>query len=149
MKRYLELRDLFLTLIETKTHGYYQRHAYDHGFGVSSLCMLLAKERHLDLELCAIMGLYHDIATAIYASSFQHGPRSAHLLKPYLHDFTQEEKELMLHAISCHSSKENIENPYDECLKDADVLYSYLHEQDDHYEKQHQQRLNHIFHFKE
>lgn len=146
MKRYLELRDQFLILIETKSHGYYQRHAYDHSFSVSSLCLLLGQERHLNPELCAIIGLFHDLASAIYASNFQHGPRSAQLLEPYLVDFTQEEKDIILHAISHHSSKDIIDGPYDECLKDADVLYTYLHEHDDIYTKKHQQRLKHILH---
>lgn len=45
-------------------------------FQVETLCLLLAKERNLDDELCAIIGLLHDIAVPIYSSSFQHATRS-------------------------------------------------------------------------
>lgn len=72
MNRYFSLRDEVLHLLDEKSHGYYKREAIAHMFQVETLCLLLAKERNLDEELCAIIGLLHDIAVPIYSSSFQH-----------------------------------------------------------------------------
>ena len=61
MNRYFSLRDEVLHLLDEKSHGYYKREAIAHMFQVETLCLLLAKERNLDDELCAIIGLLHDI----------------------------------------------------------------------------------------
>lgn len=62
MNRYFSLRDEVLHLLDEKSHGYYKREAIAHMFQVETLCVLLAKERGLDEELCAIIGLLHDVA---------------------------------------------------------------------------------------
>ena len=81
MNRYFSLRDEVLHLLDEKSHGYYKREAIAHMFQVETLCVLLAKERGLDEELCAIIGLLHDVAVPIYSSSFQHAMRSSELAK--------------------------------------------------------------------
>lgn len=84
MNRYFSLRDEVLHLLDEKSHGYYKREAIAHMFQVETLCVLLAKERGLDEELCAIIGLLHDVAVPIYSSSFQHATRSSDLRKNFL-----------------------------------------------------------------
>ena len=96
-------------------------------FQVETLCLLLAKERNLDDELCAIIGLLHDIAVPIYSSSFQHATRSSELAKELLDPiFSEEEKNIIITAISNHSHKERIDDAYSELIKDADCWSHYL-----------------------
>ena len=114
-------------LLDEKSHGYYKREAIAHMFQVETLCLLLAKERNLDEELCAIIGLLHDIAVPIYSSSFQHATRSSKLAKELLDPiFSEEEKNIILTAISNHSHKERKDDAYSELIKDADCWSHYL-----------------------
>lgn len=99
MNRYFSLRDEVLHLLDEKSHGYYKREAIAHMFQVETLCLLLAKERNLDEELCAIIGLLHDIAVPIYSSSFQHATRSSKLAKELLDPiFSEEEKNIIINC---------------------------------------------------
>lgn len=127
MNRYFSLRGEVLHLLDEKSHGYYKRDAIVHMFQVETLCLLLAKERGLDEELCAIIGLLHDIAIPIYSSSFQHAARSSELSKELLGPvFNDEEKYIIFTAISNHSHKERIDDAYSELIKDADCWSHYL-----------------------
>ena len=117
MNRYFSLRDEVLHLLDEKSHGYYKREAIAHMFQVETLCLLLAKERNLDEELCAIIGLLHDIAVPIYSSSFQHATRSSKLAKELLDPIFSEED---------HSHKERKDDAYSELIKDADCWSHYL-----------------------
>ena len=127
MNRYLSLRDELLHLLDEKSHGYYKTEAIAHMFQVETLCVLLAKERGLDEELCAIIGLLHDVAVPIYSSSFQHATRSSELAKELLGPiFSDEEKNIIFTAISNHSRKECIDDAYSELIKDADCWSHYL-----------------------
>ena len=129
MNRYFSLRDEVLHLLDEKSHGYYKRDAIAHMFQVETLCLLLAKQRNLDEELCAIIGLLHDLAVPIYSSSFQHATRSSELAKELLGPiFNDEEKSIILTAISNHSHKERIDDAYSELIKDADCWSHYLEE---------------------
>ena len=127
MNRYFSLRDEVLHLLDEKSHGYYKRDAIAHMFQVETLCLLLAKQRNLDEELCVIIGLLHDLAVPIYSSSFQHATRSSELAKELLGPiFNDEEKSIILTAISNHSHKERIDDAYSEVIKDADCWSHYL-----------------------
>lgn len=126
MNRYFSLRDEVLHLLDEKSHGYYKRDAIAHMFQVETLCLLLAKERNLDEELCAIIGLLHDIAVPIYSSSFQHATRSSELAKELLGSILSDEEKDIITAISNHSHKERKDDAYSELIKDADCWSHYL-----------------------
>lgn len=103
--------------------------AFIHLFGVSSICSLLALKRNLDAELSAICGLLHDIYKYKNASSVDHGPLGsieARRILTKMCCFTETEITTICNAIYNHSNKNSIDNPYDELLKDADVLQHYL-----------------------
>lgn len=103
--------------------------AFIHLFGVSSSCSLLALKRNLDPELSAICGLLHDIYKYKSASSIDHGPLGSIEARRILTEigcFTENEINTICHAIYLHSNKDCIDSPYDELLKDADVLQHYL-----------------------
>jgi uncharacterized protein len=130
MNRYENLKDIFYQTIEEKTHGIYKQRAYFHSLAVSSLCQKLALERGLNIELAAIIGLFHDYAQFIHHSSFEHAKRSSEMLASLLNEFNDSEKQIILNAIALHSHKEHIDDEYSELLKDADVLAQYLNEPD-------------------
>lgn len=122
-------------IIPTQSEAEQRRCGYVHLYGVSETCTLLAIKRGLDPELCAAMGMLHDIWS--YGSDFsveagpdpEHGrlgiPKARHILKKS--GFSSEEIEVICTAISHHSDKINIHNEFDELLKDADVLQHYLY----------------------
>lgn len=118
----------FYHLIESKVFGDYKIKAYSHSIEVSTICMILAKKRGLDIEACQIMGLYHDISKYTSRVSKLHGTYSAQVLeelfKKYPHPLSQE----ICHAIRVHSNKDTVDDAYSECLKDADTYASYLEE---------------------
>lgn len=126
MNRYEKLKDIFYQTIEEKCHGLYKQKAYFHSLAVMSLCQKLALEKKLDIELAAIMGLFHDYAQFINHSSFHHAQRSSELVASLLDDFSENEKHIIIQAIALHSEKDKIGDEYCEILKDADVLAQYF-----------------------
>lgn len=127
MNRYFNIRDEVLRMLDEKAHGYYKRDGIAHMFQVETLCVLLAKERGLDEELAAIIGLLHDISIPLEASDFNHAIRSRDIAKDLLGPlFSEEEKNDILTAIENHSHKERIDDPYSELIKDADCLSHHL-----------------------
>ncbi len=126
MNRYENLRTLFYQEIENHCHGIYKQKAYFHSLQVCSLTQKLALEKHLDIEIAGIIGLFHDYAQFINHSSFDHANRSSQMMIPLLKDFSEEEKNIIINAIKNHSDKERIDDVYSEILKDADVLAQYF-----------------------
>jgi uncharacterized protein len=101
-----------------------------HLYSVSQACALLALRRGLDVQLCTVAGMLHDIATYKTSDSTNHGPRSALEARQILDDsqaFAEPEIAALCQAIERHSRKEEIHEPMDELLKDADVLQHYLY----------------------
>ncbi|MCD7893268.1 MAG: HD domain-containing protein [Erysipelotrichaceae bacterium] len=92
MNRYENLKSIFYSQIEEHCHGIYKQRAYGHSIAVSNICQKLALENNLDIELAGIMGLFHDIAQFVYYSSFNHASRSSDMIKPYLNEYSEEEK---------------------------------------------------------
>ncbi len=85
------------------------------------------KERNLDEELCAIIGLLHDIAVLfillVSSMPLVQVNWQKELLDPI---FSEEEKNIILTAISNHSHKERKDDAYSELIKDADCWSHYL-----------------------
>lgn len=103
---------------------------YIHLYGVSQYCSMLALKRKLDVELCAIIGMLHDIYTYKVGYTKDHallGATEAENLLKDLEIFTEEEIEIVTTAISHHSDKKIKHDKYSELLKDADILQNSLY----------------------
>lgn len=125
MNRYHKMKEYVFALLEEKSHGYYKKNSYSHMFQVETICVFLAKHRGLDPELCAIIGMMHDLSVPLDMNTFQHAARSADLAKKLFEEtalFSDEEQEIMVSAIRNHSHKERVDDGYSELLKDADVI---------------------------
>ena len=100
------------------------RKYFSHLYCVSKFCSLLAIRRKLNIELAATCGMLHDIAN-VTGSDGNHalkGAKEAEKLLRKLNLYDDEEIEIIATAISRHSNKDAVHEPYDEILKDADVM---------------------------
>ena len=101
--------------------------AYHHLYGVSYMASLIAAKRGDNVELATMAGMLHDIAyfDPIDSPARNHAELGAlismNLLKE-LNMTSQEENEIICSAIKKHSDKTVIDTPFDEILKDADIL---------------------------
>lgn len=101
-----------------------------HLYGVSSISSLLALKRGLNVELCAVAGMLHDIVTYKTGNSLEHSKLGSIETRKILNEakcFNEEEINVICKAIYNHSDKHKIDDVYDEVLKDADVLQHYLY----------------------
>lgn len=122
------------------------RDGYIHLYGVAQNCSLLAIKRGLNVELCTIIGLLHDIHTYKFGYVKEHAwlgaVESESLLKePGL--FTDKEIEIIRTAISHHSDKKTVHDKYSELLKDADILQESLYNTT--FRMKHKKRLKEIY----
>jgi HD superfamily phosphodiesterase len=103
-----------------------QRYFHVHLYGVSHFGALLAMRRGLDPEIASTCGMLHDIYAVISGSYTNHainGSIEARKILESMNLYTDGEIDIISTAISRHSDKENKHLPYDEVLKDADVLH--------------------------
>ena len=115
-------------------HPTNERFFYSHLHGVSNYCSLLALRRKLNVEIATITGMLHDIYP-LYTGEFKdHAIKGAAYAKQLLETldiFSDEEIQLITNAVYRHSNKRSIDEPYDELLKDADVMYHCLYDPGD------------------
>lgn len=107
-----------------------RRCGFVHLYGVSAICSLLALRRGLDTNICAAAGMLHDIytyRTDLIPYHAQNSEEDARVILRETGDFTDEEQKIIRTAIYRHSDKETVHAPYDELLKDADVLQHFLY----------------------
>ena len=105
------------------------RCGFIHLYGVSGVCVILAKKRGLDVELAAVTGMLHDIWSYKTGDSTDHarlGALEAERILREIGSFTDAEIALISDAILRHSSKNQVDGPLAELLKHADVLQHYL-----------------------
>ena len=110
----------------------YPRKYFSHLYGVSHFCTLLALRRNMNAELATTCGMLHDIAN-LNGSNKNHaieGAEQAESLLRAMNLYSDEEIKLITTAISRHSSKKTVHEPYDELLKDADVMSHCLYNHD-------------------
>jgi HD superfamily phosphodiesterase len=101
------------------------RCGFVHLYGVSATAALLARVRGLDEELAAAAGMLHDLISYEAGEPLDHAPRGAVQAKEILEQmkaFTADEISCIASAIAHHSEKALSHGPYEELLKDADVL---------------------------
>lgn len=91
--------------------------------GVAHYARHLAVKRALDPELCEIAGLFHDIARELEPGCAKHGARGAAIARDFLRGILPEaQTETVCAMILHHPKKLDLHGPYEELLKDADVL---------------------------
>jgi len=133
-------------LLLTQPNVQARRDGYVHLYGVAQNCALLAIKRGLDIELCTIMGLLHDIYTYKFEYVKNHGVLGAaeaeNLLKK-LDLFSEAEIELVKRAVRNHSNKKTKHDKYSELLKDADILQNTIYRSE--IEVKHKDRLKKVF----
>ena len=100
-----------------------------HLHGVSLAAVMIAKKRGENAELAAMAGLLHDLYAYKSGSYEDHAKFGALLAEKILNELdftTKEETGLICSAIAHHDSKDRVDAPLDEVLKDADVIHHSL-----------------------
>ncbi|MDD7794272.1 HD domain-containing protein [Clostridium sp. 'White wine YQ'] len=130
MNRLEEIRKLINNILIEGNISEEKSGVFAHLYGVSNTCSLLALKRGLNVEISAVIGMLHDISTYKTHYTPEHGILGAIEAKKILEEsklFNENEITIVCSAISKHSNKNDIDNEYDEVLKDADVLQHYLY----------------------
>jgi 5'-deoxynucleotidase YfbR-like HD superfamily hydrolase len=107
--------------------------AIAHLYGVSLSATLIATHRHENSELASMAGMLHDIAAYKTGSYDDHAHRGAKMAKELLesHQLTDEkETALIVSAVYHHDDKLVVDAPFDEVLKDADVMHHVFNDLD-------------------
>ena len=113
--------------------GAYAGEFYSHFYSVSKFAALLALKRGLDPEIAQTCGMLHDIYQVTGGTTEQHGPRGALVAEKLLREiglYSDEEIEIVKTAIHWHSKKRKFHGPYEELLKDADVMSHFFYNTD-------------------
>lgn len=130
MNRIEDIQKIVDKVLMEQSNLYERRCGYVHLYGVSTICSLLALKRGLNVELCAIAGMLHDIWTYKAGYSTDHSKLGAIEARKILNEtrcFSEEEIDIICDSIYSHSNKQEIGSSYEELLKDADVLQHYLY----------------------
>jgi len=130
MNRIENVRTAIDSILEQQSITEERRNGYVHLYGVTQNCTLLAIKRGLNVELCTIMGMLHDIYTYKFSYVKEHailGATEAENLLKDLNLFTDDEIQIVRNSILHHSDKKTKHNKYSELLKDADVLQNSLY----------------------
>jgi uncharacterized protein len=133
MENRLETLRLAIDELIKKNQPEKDRYFYVHLYGVSHFCTLLAFKRDLNVELAATCGMLHDIYPVLYGSYKNHGKKGAEQAEKILRAtnlYSDNEISIITNAISRHSDKDIIQDPYDEVLKDGDVMSHCLYNVD-------------------
>ncbi len=130
MHRLEKIRQIVDEICRTQPDIEEGRCGFVHLYGVSATAALLALRRGLNMELAATAGMLHDIWNYKVNDPTDHARLSAIEAWRMLEDsgeFGPMEIEQVCHAIAVHSLKEQVDEPFDELLKDADRLQHYLY----------------------
>ncbi|UCF09910.1 MAG: HD domain-containing protein [Candidatus Bipolaricaulota bacterium] len=130
MNRLERVRQIVDSILRDVADPEDRRCGFVHLYGVSLTATLLARERGLDPDLAAVAGMLHDLVSYESGDPADHGPRSSRRARELLRDvdgFTVEEIDAICSAVAHHSDKAGEHGPFEELLKDADVLQHYLY----------------------
>ena len=100
-----------------------------HVMGVVKLATLLANKRGLNPEIVTITMILHDhgrILTGVWDGHDEISPPLVRKLLKRIGEFTPEEIDQIVRVTRTHREKGQIGDPYEECVRDADVLDVYL-----------------------
>jgi HD superfamily phosphodiesterase len=126
MSRLSQVRELVHARLNTMPDPSRRDSAVIHLSGVSLAAVMIARKRGMDPELPAAAAMLHDMAAYLSGSYDDHAHRGAELAKGFLQElgcFDAEETEIICSMIWHHDDKDVIDSPYDEVLKDADVIH--------------------------
>ncbi len=108
-------------------------HAQDYFFihipMVIAVAQMLAQKRGLREDIAICIAALHDIGEIVDKERERHAERAvphAQKMLERVGKFSEEEKKIILSAVAKHSNKAEIDGPYDELIKDADVFASWL-----------------------
>ena len=104
-----------------------------HMYGVGRFCTLLAMKRNMNTELATTCGMLHDICYMTGGGTDNHavkGAKQAKAILESMNTYSEDEIKTITAAISNHSDKATVHGPYDELLKDADVMEHCLYNAD-------------------
>ena len=126
-----------------------KRCAYVHLYGVGQAAAFLSLKRGYDrntAELAEVAGMLHDYAKYIYDEEEKHAEKSSECVREILSkisEFSNEEVNQICKAIFLHSNKKEIDDAFDEILKDADEMQHYFRNpmEDYFYQKERTQKL--------
>ena len=126
-----------------------KRCAYVHLYGVGQAAAFLSLKRGYDrntAELAEVAGMLHDYAKYVYDEEENHAEKSSECVREILSkisEFSDEEVNLICKAIFLHSNKKEIDDAFDEILKDADEMQHYFRNpmEDYFYQKERTQKL--------
>ena len=119
------MKDLQKQVIKVQNDTEEPAKALAHLHGVSLAAVMIAKKRGQDPELAAMTGLLHDLWAYKSGSYENHAHLGADYARKVLEKMelcTPEEVEVIVSAIYHHDDKAGIDAPFDEVLKDADVI---------------------------
>ena len=100
--------------------------AITHLNGVALAATILAKKRGFDSEVAAMAGVLHDLHAYKTGSYDEHEHKGSELARQILEKLeltNPEETDLICSAIYHHGDKLVVDSPFDELLKDADVIH--------------------------
>ena len=113
--------------------GHYASEFFSHLYSVSMFATMLSLKRGLDPEIAATCGMLHDIYQVTAGTSLEHAIMGAKVADEILRQtglYSDEEIQIITTAISWHSKKRKFHGPYEELLKDADVMSHYFYNLD-------------------
>ena len=125
MDNRLEILRVEIDKLIYEKQPYKIRFFIEHLYSVARYCALLALKRNLNPEVAMTAGMLHDIYRVTNNTDDNHDVKGAQKAKEILiamNLYDKEEIMLITTAISRHCDKSTIHEPYDELLKDADVL---------------------------
>jgi len=125
MSRLEAVREAVDTILHRVASEEERRCSFVHLYGVSAIAALLASLRGQNEELAATAGILHDLATYESGDSTDHAARSARRAVEILRGvggYDEQEIGQIASAIEHHSEKSAEHGPFEELLKDADVL---------------------------
>ena len=126
-----ELRFVVKNLILENGHSVAE--FFSHLYSVSKFAAMLALKRGLNPEIAATCGMLHDIYQVTAGTSEQHGAKGAVVAEEILRQlglYSDEEIKIITTAIHWHSKKRKVHGPYEELLKDADVMCHFFYNTD-------------------
>jgi UTP:GlnB (protein PII) uridylyltransferase len=100
--------------------------AYVHLYGVSLAATLISEKRKEDTELACMAAMLHDLYAYKSGSYDDHAHKGAELARNILDELkltTPAETDKICSAIYHHDDKLVTDAPFDEVLKDADVMH--------------------------
>jgi len=105
--------------------------AIAHLYGVSLAATMIAKKRGMDSELASIAAMLHDLYAYKTGSYDDHAHKGADLAREILEKLQltdASETDAICSAIYHHDDKLIVDGPFDEVLKDADVIHHVMND---------------------